>query len=74
MTDTTHSLTQTHPGQWLLRSHPRHDTTKPLTTIHATHPETAMTRANTWLATRNIRRGTRWAKSRGYTHRWVLRT
>lgn len=75
MTDTTHTLTERAAGEWELRSEHGHKISKPLTTIQAVTPETAMTRAETWLKTHHhTRRGHRWAKSAGWTRRWALRT
>jgi hypothetical protein len=80
MSDTTHTLTQTQHGEWELHSEHRHNghrITKLLTTIRAITPETAMTHANMWLRIHHPptrRLGNRWAKSRGYTRRWALRT
>jgi type IV secretory pathway TrbF-like protein len=77
MSDTTHSLTEARTGEWELHSQHRHHITKLLTTIRAVTPETAMTRAEIWLRIHHPptqRLGHRWAKSRGYSRRWVLRT
>lgn len=74
--DTTHSLTENRAGEWQLCSEHGHGITKPLTTIHAVHPDTAMTRAEIWLRTHHphtARIGSRWGKSTGYSRRWVLR-